>query len=104
MKQLTLFFILLVMSASSNAVLLLGPYNCGEWFEVPASKAWLYGYLSGLNVAHTKAVKPDFLPATTSGSQISLWMDNYCKANPLSNLHEGSLRLYIELMKKANSR
>jgi hypothetical protein len=56
---------------------------------------WLLGYLSSFAFTSDK----DFLRDTDNAS-ISLWADNYCKANPLNDLHDAGLALALELMKR----
>ena len=42
----------------------------------------------------------DPLDALNSADQAYLWMDNWCKANPLKKVSEGAVSLFIELMDK----
>ena len=42
--------------------------------------------------------RSDALSKVSSADQIFLWMDNYCRANPLSNADTGAKVLYKELM------
>jgi hypothetical protein len=42
----------------------------------------------------------DPLDKINSAEQIFVWMDNYCRANPLKNVREGAQDLFIELQKK----
>jgi hypothetical protein len=81
---------------------LIGTYDCGRWFTAGAvARAWLLGYLSGLNLILGDAEKKyDPLAKIGSAQQIYLWMDNYCKANPLSKINEGAKDLYQELQKE----
>jgi hypothetical protein len=82
-------FMLLLMSFLSTAapVMLAGGPSCGQWInerdatgKKPGewNSAWLLGYLSGLAAGMGK----DILKEIESLS-IYLWMDNYCRANPL---------------------
>jgi hypothetical protein len=77
--------------------------DCGEWVSSPnpVHKAWLAGYMSAMNatlgaMAHKTDVLKQFKPP-----QIYSWMDNYCKANPLSDANEGGNKLWAELVQKA---
>ncbi len=57
------------------------------------------GYLSGINLMVADKNK-DPLDKINSAEQIFVWMDNYCRANPLKNVREGAQDLFIELQKK----
>lgn len=79
-----------------------GGADCGQWFSKKSrfnAKVWLSGYLSGLNSAVGKQ-SGDPLGKLGSMEQAFLWVDNYCKANPLSTLAEAGNVLYIELQGK----
>ena len=98
---------LIVMTVSSpvmaQTLTTLGAYDCGEWiarkkntFIESQATSWLAGFMTGLNFDGRgknllKKVSPD---------QIYLWMDNYCKANPLSTTVTGGQLLMYELDKK----
>jgi hypothetical protein len=56
------------------------------------------GYISGLNIGDEKA--RNTLKNISSADQIFLWMDNYCKANPLKDVSYGAETLMEELRKK----
>ena len=81
-----------------------GRADCGEWVKSQTTgtqkqrdRAWLLGFLSGLN-------QDDFyenaLDKVSSAAQIFLWMDNYCKNNPLEKVTKGAFRLFGELLFK----
>jgi hypothetical protein len=64
------------------------------------------GFVSGNNLVTAATLSPtpkvrlhDPL-ATISAQQIYLWMDNYCRANPLKTVDEGGILLYEEILKK----
>lgn len=77
-----------------------GSDSCGSWVEARKTSgaaalqynAWVFGYLSGLNMLSPGdfLVKPD-------GPAILVWMDNYCRANPLKKIINASDSLAIEL-------
>jgi len=46
------------------------------------------------------ATKANIVKQVGSVEQIYLWMDNYCKANPLSFLSDGGDKLIFELIAK----
>ena len=86
-----------------------GAPDCGDWiasrnaapnpFEAYA-RGWLLGYLSGFNVMLDvmDAPAPDHL-ISPSPKQIYLWVDNYCKQNPLATIDRAGNDLFIELEK-----
>lgn len=78
-----------------------GNFDCGKWVNAPdlISKAWLAGYVSGINYA-TATNTTDPLGKVSSIDQIFLWMDNYCRSNPLKSVQNGAAALYSELEKR----
>jgi hypothetical protein len=90
------------LSVQSQTV--FGMYDCGEWVNQAnnSKKAWLLGYMSGLNTLHDiEVLKPkNPLDNISSANQIFLWMDNYCKTNPLKTVGDGGWLLFKELRKK----
>ena len=92
--------LLLSHSLSYGMVTIIGNKDCGEWFKLEGPKVWLMGYLSGLNVMVAEDKKNDPLGNLNSAEQAILWMDNYCKANPLTTVADGAQKLYIELAQK----
>lgn len=94
----------ILVSTTALAVNTRGSRSCGVWIqerqqrnetESINSQAWLVGYLSGLAVALGK----DFLRGTDNES-LFFWTDNYCRANPLEQLHGAGEQLAIELIRK----
>lgn len=84
-----------------------GVPDCGEWVSGtrPSSKTWLAGYLSGLNQMYfaraTKKFKTNNpLGELKSLDQAEVWMDNWCKANPLETVDMGALMLFDALISK----
>lgn len=96
---LCVFATSLWQSASGQAT--FGEPNCGQWVsrKREPDKAWLLGYLSGAG-SWQVATKANLLKQIGSAEQIFLWMDNYCKANPLSFLSDGGDKLIFELIAK----
>lgn len=78
-----------------------GAPDCGSWIAAPspAHKAWLMGFLSGVN-AMWKGSDP--LDQVTNANQFFVWMDNYCRAHPLNKVTDGGVDLYIELVDRVN--
>ena len=94
---------LTTLSTQAPAVTVRGARSCGEWVEhrqektmsTLATEAWVVGFLSGIAIVRDK----DFLKETDAPS-IFLWMDKYCKANPLKRTNDGGIELYFELVKQ----
>jgi hypothetical protein len=79
-----------------------GSPDCGQWLAEKTTyrKAWLTGYLSGLNTAHYAINKRDPLDLLSSMDQAFAWMDNYCRKNPLERVSSGGFELFVELLKR----
>ena len=91
---------------SSFAQKTFGAPDCGQWLAgsdgaKALNKAWLLGYLSGLSVSGVE--KPDPLTALSSAKQAYVWMDNYCRKNPLNDVPTGSNELFRELANKVKA-
>lgn len=100
MKHLIPSLLLAALAATQpaeavEAVAVFGTQDCGQWLRNP-NKNWLAGYLSGMNASYASE---DFDPLLQINSfdQAALWIDNYCRSNPLDNVQRGSNRLYGEL-------
>lgn len=101
--KLPVAMLALVYMSSASALSLLGPGtpSCGEWVKerkeghAYAKEAWLMGYLSGIAAAHAT----DYLKGANHES-IYLWVDNYCRDNPLDLYHNGVQNLLSELKKR----
>ena len=107
MKTNVIVILAMVLSATAldaQAVEILGFKSCGKWVQDrtenswPAliNRNWLFGYISGLAVAKSK----DFLGSRPDVASLELWVDNYCRSNPLNNLDAAGNALALELMKK----
>lgn len=74
-----------------------GVPDCGEWFTTRHnSSLWLMGFLTGRNLS----MRSNPLAALNSADQALLWMDNYCRANPLGSVIDGAGQLLNELDKR----
>ncbi len=76
--------------------------DCGTWFRGEyrlQTHSWLDGYLTGLNASWDAERKQPANPLgqIKNADQAYLWMDNYCRANPMSDVHIGGARLLAEL-------
>ena len=108
-KLIAIFFCFLCQNAySQTSPGIRGVPDCASWLQPEhvtrefMNKSWLVGYLSGLNLGFfvDKSRKPfDYFAGVTTG-QIYLWMDNYCRANPLSNVMVESSDLFAEMSNK----
>jgi hypothetical protein len=90
-------------SDQSETFTVFGASDCGSWVaqnDIP-QKAWLLGYLSGMNRIHyaTDGIPSDPLVALESADQAFIWMDKWCSENPLKKVPEGAVLLFVELMK-----
>ena len=91
---------------SSFSQTAIGQPDCGRWLndglsEKAQYKAWLMGYLTGVNMSHFAIRKADLLSALSSAEQVFAWMDNYCKANPLNKIGHGGFDLMMELIERS---
>ena len=85
-----------------------GKTDCGQWtLATPGDKdiyrTWLAGMLSGMNAARYLWQKNTNDPLQyISMDQASVWMDNFCKINPLEKLTTGGMTLFDQLMGRVN--
>jgi hypothetical protein len=96
-----------LLSTTVEAATIFGGYDCGQWVNRPRGRAhpaesWLVGYLSGRSVGHALlgGSPKDPLDALNSADQAYVWMDNFCKANPLRRLDGAADELFAELIAK----
>ncbi len=106
MKRSILALIALSLTAhSASALTIRGARSCGDWVQGRTAdrnthaEAWLVGYLSGRAVASGV----DLLKGTDNPS-LFLWMDNFCRAQPLKDIEDGASELVPELTRKARNR
>jgi hypothetical protein len=108
MESKTAIIVALLLSTTASSSLLAqvvvrGMPSCGEWAKpdpndvltTVAFQRWLVGYMSGMAIASKK----DILSGTDNAS-LFLWMDNWCRANPLKDVAMGANELYFELVKQ----
>jgi hypothetical protein len=99
----------LFAGTSAYAQTIFGGYDCGQWTHRPKNhpmESWVAGYISGLNSMHAlSGLKPnDPLDELNSLDQAIVWMDNFCKANPLRKVDGAALALFGELKTRRSSR
>ena len=103
-RLLLALVMVLTIPLSAQTQTVFGTPDCGEWVNQANNpkKGWLLGYMSGLNTLHEiENLKPkDPLDNINSANQIFLWMDNYCKTNPLKTVGDGGWALFKELRRK----
>lgn len=107
-RQVVILLVGLFISTCAGAVSVMGNTPCGKWVKDRTSgklhdqlvgDSWLIGYLNG--VAAWADV--DIL-YNADGESLMLWMDNYCKANPLESVAAGGAVLGVELIKKNSNK
>jgi len=87
-----------------------GQPDCGQWVNATQVQRlqrqfWLLGWLTGANAlldADTPKgqTKPDYLGQLNSAEQTFLFVDNYCRANPLSDVGNAADELMVDLIRK----
>jgi hypothetical protein len=93
------------LSLAQNSAKVLSTYSCGMWVDsrargVIAPSVWILGFLSGGNVfgATNNALE------LVDRESIFLWMDKYCKENPLEYIDDGGQVLLLELVAKRRNK
>lgn len=90
--------------ADAGGVMVRGSLSCGRWVEVRTAtrppntsyaEAWVIGFVSGFSLAKGQDVLSD-----TDSASVFLWMDNYCRANPLNDVTTGAFQLFGELAQR----
>ena len=82
-----------------------GALPCGEWVEQRTrgdhnmALAWVMGFMSSYNHYTYNGSKKNGTFGDINHNSIALWMDNYCKANPLESVYGGSVKLIEEMVK-----
>jgi hypothetical protein len=74
-----------------------GTQSCGKWMAEKNPlvhgnvDSWVLGYVTALGgVASAR---------TTDSQAIIAWVENFCRANPLTGVHEAAAALVVELSK-----
>lgn len=81
---------------------MFGSPDCGQWTQRKREpdKAWVLGYVSGLNAAGVAFGDKDWLEKVYSAEQIFTFVDNYCQKNPLKRTDSAGKQLMFELTKQ----
>ena len=102
---------LVLFSEVTLAVNVRGSISCGIWVEERqkeargeyvgslVNRAWLIGFLSGQAVESDKEFWGKQNVNILDVESVFLWMDNYCRANPLKGVGDGADTLFTERTK-----
>ena len=112
MKTKLTFLFLCLLCQSACAEWVRGDPDCTMWVKPEThareieNRAWLIGFLSGVNMGFSIASSTTVGQRTaefsfdSTNEQIFLWMDKYCRTNPLSSAMYGVGELMQERNKK----
>lgn len=102
-----LYAALLAMSLSSWGATTVGDVECTEWVKQnsPAMKAWLLGYMSGLNVQWASDLQnrgEGPLEKHSSPEWVFRWMDASCKneVHALDKISTRGFSLFQEMQRQ----
>jgi hypothetical protein len=81
--------------------------SCGSWVQLRSvpnqsnvqrsqMEGWITGYMSGVNINAT----PELLDGVSDPNGLFVYVDNYCKSNPLDDLDKATDSLVDELYKR----
>lgn len=99
--KLVLLALFACITTNANAITRMGAISCGEWVAYQANtksfaqQYWLSGFISGM----AAGAREDILDGV-SGESLTLWVDNYCRANPLEDTFSAGILLFMELEKQ----
>lgn len=81
-----------------------GSISCGEYIQNKVShelaKTWVAGFVTGMNAIRSDEVSDDISVDVMDGADIdamTLWLDNYCRANPLHKLAQATIVMVEEV-------
>jgi hypothetical protein len=83
-----------------------GALPCGRWVaqreanEHDMALAWVMGFMSSFNHYIERSSKKSGVFEEIDHYSIALWMDKYCRNNPLKSVYKGSTVLIEEMNKK----
>ncbi len=110
-------------AAKSQGVMVYGPtgdngilMGCGSWLEARAERSrpnnqqlllresvyreWVFGFLSGVSWQKSGDNRTDLLRGIERAGLL-LWLDNYCRANPLHSMPTAVIELVSHLEARA---
>jgi hypothetical protein len=92
----------LIFSGTLMAETTLGEPSCAQWLKRSAKsesdRAWLLGFMSGLNLADSK--EEDHLSKIAGPKEIFHWITVWCRASPHKEVSEAGIELYIEVLRR----
>lgn len=110
MKNTLKAFLLVVISnsliqssiAQQSTFEVRGATTCGTWIKERrddrypswSNERWLIGYLSGIAIARHQNILGGI-----DNYSIYMWMDNFCRENPIKNTAEGAQEIYLQIIK-----
>ena len=110
MKRILAALIVMTVSSPAFATRSYGLPDCGQWIKDTGvqrkfNEGWLLGWLSGVNNSMDASTPkgqtpPNYLAQTTSANQVILFVDNYCRANPLEDISSAADQLMADLVDK----
>ena len=112
MKTKLISLVLFLLCQSTSAEWVRGDPDCAMWVKPESSarelenRAWLIGFLSGFNMGFSMASSGTVGQRTaefsfdSTNEKIFLWMDNYCRTNPLSSAMYGAGELMQDRNRK----
>lgn len=88
-----------------------GASSCGRYLEVRSQNhrtpevvfnetlmiSWAQGYVSGMNSYRAVAYPKREMLVLPDAPSTKVYLDKYCRENPLKTLHDGTFALYLEL-------
>lgn len=109
---LTAIALTLFSEMAFAVVTIRGTRSCGQWIEIRddekkgvkpitsiSVQSWLIGFLSGQALESDKDFWGKEGANSLDNASVFLWMDNYCRANPLKPLNQGADQLFEERTK-----
>lgn len=96
-----LLLALAACSAGAAPVTVRGTMPCGRWVEQrqPNQVAWGETWLDGALSGYSMALGANLLGGVAREAPY-LWMDTYCRNNPLADIDDGVVALVAELRKR----
>lgn len=98
---ITTLCLLAACSAGAESINTRGGMPCGKWIDLrgPGKYNWGEVWLDGVLTGQAMARRQDLLK-DTSPQSLYLWMDTYCRNNPLKSTTDGAAQLVVELQRQ----